>query len=82
MSSRAAVQTLPQMTLPEVPIEKWLSPKELAGCFGLKEDSAEAWIHNGIVPRRYVKFCGRRRMRIHPAIVEKLEEDFEAAHDR
>ena len=81
MPARAATQTRSQSALPEVPVERWLSPKELAGHFGLKEDSAEAWIHDVTVPRRYVKFCGRWRMRIHPAVLPELEKIFEEAHD-
>src|SRR5208283_1930769 len=30
--------------LPELPIGEWLSPKELAGRFGLKEYSAYRWL--------------------------------------
>jgi hypothetical protein len=69
-----------QSALPSVPPEQWLSPKELAGKFGLKEDSAERWIRDGTVPRRYVKRGGDRRLRVHPAVLPILEKAFAAAH--
>lgn len=70
-----------QIELPNVQIEKWLSPKEVAGHFGLKEDSAERWIADGTVPRHLVKFCGRWRMRVHPSALPILEKIFEEAHE-
>lgn len=70
-----------QSDLPNLPIERWLAPKELAGHFGLKEDSAERWIREGIVPRQFVRYCGRWRIRVHPAVIPILERDFEQAHE-
>lgn len=70
----------PQFELPHLPVEKWLTPKELAGIWGLKEDSAERWVANRTVPQKFVKYCGRR-IRIHPAAVPHLEEVFAAAHN-
>lgn len=70
-----------QIELPHIEIEKWLSPKELAGIWGLKEDSAERWIADGTVPEKFVEHCGRWRLRVHPAAVPILREIFAAAHD-
>lgn len=65
----------------KLPLEKWLSPKQLAAHFGLKEDSGERWIREGTVPRRLIRFCGRRRMLVHPDAVQLLENIFETAHE-
>jgi hypothetical protein len=70
-----------QPDLPDLAIERWLAPKELAGHFGLKEDSAYTWLADGTIPRRYIRYCGRWRMRIHPAAIPELEKIFERAHE-
>ena len=64
--------------LAEVPIEKWLSPKEVAGHFGLTAFSAYRWINEGIVEDHFVRRCGQRRLRIHPAAIPMLEKKFAA----
>lgn len=68
--------------LPQLPIEQWLTPKELAAHFGLKEDSAYRWIDEGTVEDRFIKHCGTRRLFIHPAALAQLEKLFTAAHGR
>ncbi len=75
------VKTIMPTELPDLPIGKWLAPKEVAGHFGLNEDSAYNWINDGTISRRYIRYCGRMRMRIHPAVLAELEKEFEAAHD-
>jgi hypothetical protein len=70
-----------QFDLPLLPIDRWLAPKELAAHFGLQEASAYLWLADGTVPRRYIRYCGRWRMRIHPAAIPELEKIFEAAHE-
>jgi hypothetical protein len=70
---------VPQV-LPEVPVEQWLSPKQLAAHFGLKEDSAYLWRSNGTIPPAYIKKFGNWRYKFHPAVVSLLEKDFAAAH--
>jgi predicted site-specific integrase-resolvase len=67
----------PDLTLP---LEKWLSPKELAAHFGLSEDSAYRWLDEGTIARRFVRHCGRWRIRIHPAAIAELQKIFEQAH--
>jgi hypothetical protein len=67
--------------LPNVLLEEWLAPKELAAHFGLAEDSAYRWISEGTLPRRFVRFCGRRRMLIHPSAIQELERQFESSHE-
>jgi hypothetical protein len=66
--------------LPEVLIEKWLSPKEVAGHFGLSQFSAYRWISEGLVPENYVRHCGKWRLRVHPSVIPLLEEKFARAH--
>lgn len=75
------MNSVAQPDLPLLPIERWLAPKELAGIWGLKEDSAERWVSEGIIPQKFVRYCGRWRIRIHPAVVPILERDFAAAHN-
>jgi len=72
--------TLESVELPAVPIEKWLSPKEVAGHFGLSPFSAYRWINEGIVPEHYFRRCGLWRLRVHPAVIPMLEKKFAAAH--
>lgn len=69
-----------QPDLPHLPIEKWLSPKEVAGHFGLQEDSAYRWHNEGLIRRELVRYCGRWRIRVHPAAIRELEILFEDAH--
>ena len=63
------------------PIEEYLSPKEVAGHFGLSPFSAYRWIGEGIVPENYVRRCGKSRLRLHPSVIPLLEEKFAGAHD-
>ncbi|HEV2331202.1 MAG TPA: hypothetical protein VGY56_20665 [Verrucomicrobiae bacterium] len=65
--------------LPEVPIEQWLSAKQLAAEFFLNEDSAYRWRKSGTIPPDFV---GRLKgeYRFHPAIIPFLNAAFEAAH--
>jgi len=64
-----------------IPLEKWLSPKELAGHWGLKADSAENWIADGTVPRQMVRHCGRKRLLVHPDAIPLLQQIWNAAHE-
>ena len=68
--------------LPEFPIEKWLSPKEVAGHFGLSPFSAYRWRSNGFIPPAYVKKFGGWFYKFHPAVVSVLEKNFEEAHSK
>ena len=68
--------------LPEVPIEKWLSPKEVAGHFGLSPFSAYRWRSNGFIPPAYVKKFGGWFYKFHPAVVSLLEKSFTAGHSK
>ncbi len=69
---------LESVDLPEVPIEKWLLPKEVAGHFGLSPFSAYRWINEGIVPESFIRRCGSWRLRVHPAVIPMLEKKFAA----
>jgi Helix-turn-helix domain len=66
--------------LPEVPIEQWLSPKQIGAHFGLSSDSVYRWRSNGTIPPAFVKKFGGWRYKFHPGVVSLLEKDFEAAH--
>jgi hypothetical protein len=69
------------LALPEVPIEQWLTAKQLAAHFGgLDEQSAYRWRSNGSIPPAYIKKFGNWRYKFHPAVVSLLEKDFAAAH--
>lgn len=68
--------------LPQLPIERWITPKQLAEHFGLKVDSAYRWIDEETVDSRFVKRCGTRRLLIHPAALPELEKIFAAEHNR
>lgn len=63
----------------DCPIDKYLSPKEVAGHFDLSPFSAYRWIGEGIVPENYVRRCGKSRLRLHPSIIPLLEEKFAGA---
>jgi len=58
----------------------WLTPKELSGHFGLLEDSAYRWIDGGLIPKRWLKYGGRRRIFIRSAAIPHLEKNFRNAH--
>ena len=66
----------------EPPIDCWLSPKQVAGYFGLTRSSTYRWINEGLVPAKFVRFCGRRQKRLHPAAVPLLEREFASGHER
>ena len=69
--------------LPEVPIEQYLSAKELAAHFGgLDEQSAYRWRSNGIIPQKYIKKFGNRNYKFHPAVTSFLENKFAETHSR
>jgi len=70
----------PPAELPDIPIEDWLAPKEIAGHFGLSAWSAYRWVNEGVIPQNHVKYSGNWRIRIHPAAVPMLEKAFAAAH--
>jgi predicted site-specific integrase-resolvase len=69
-----------QIELPNLPIEKWLSPKEVAGHFGLSAFSTYRWINEGLIPQEFVRNCGMWRYRLHPKVIEHLQEKFATAH--
>lgn len=78
MKPNAALEPPAQPALSEVPIEKWLAPKEVAGHFGLSQFSAYRWINEGIVPEQFFRRCGQWRLRVHPAVIPFLEKKFAA----
>ena len=66
---------------------EWLTPKELAGIFGRTEDSVYRW-RRELIPdvhpklgHRLIRYCGIRRILLHPDVVGLLEEKFSRAHD-
>jgi hypothetical protein len=65
-----------QQELPQLAIDLWKTPKEVAGHFGLKEDSAYRWMDDGTIEQKYIKYCGRWRMRLHPEVIPILEKIF------
>jgi len=69
-----------QPDLPELAIEQWLSPKEVAGHFGLSPFSAYRWIGEGLIPEKYVRCCGMWRLRLHPAVIPILQKKFIENH--
>ena len=68
------------MALPNVPFDQWLSAKQVAGEFGLKEDSAYRWHKKGFIPEEFVRCGRRRRFNFYPAIITHLEKTFAALH--
>ncbi|MBI3418117.1 MAG: hypothetical protein HY043_22745 [Verrucomicrobia bacterium] len=65
----------------------WLTAKELAGHFGLNEESAYRW-RREIIPEvhpetqtRLIRYAGKMRIFFHVDCVSFLEERFAAAHD-
>jgi hypothetical protein len=69
-----------QTGLPKVPIEQWLSPRQIAAHFGLSAFSAYRWRSNGTIPPAYFKKFGGWRYKFHPGMVSLLEEVFAAPH--
>jgi hypothetical protein len=67
-------------TLPDVPIEQWLSAKELAARFGLSPFSAYRWRSDGMIPPAFVKKSGDWFYKFHPAVIPVIEDVFSAAH--
>jgi hypothetical protein len=77
-------QVLPEHpALPELPIEQWLTTAQLAAHFGgLDAQSAYRWLGQGIIPESYIKKCGKRRRKFHPAVIPVLEKIFAASHSK
>lgn len=65
-----------QTELAPLPYDRWLTAKQLAAEFSLNEESAYRWRDSGIVPERFVKYCGSRRLLFHPETVRWLEVYF------
>lgn len=61
---------------------QWLAPKELAGHFGLADDSAYRWIADGLIPDRWLKHQGKRRLLVNRAALPHLEQIFKKSHSR
>lgn len=80
--NRMAAQPLyaAQPDLPHVPIERWLSAKEVAGHFGLSPFSAYRWVNEGLIPDSHVRYCGMCRIRLHPDVIGLLRKKFAANH--
>ena len=68
----------PEFTL--MSIEQWLSPKEVAGHFGLSPFSAYRWIDEGLIPQNMIRYCGMWRIRIHPGVIAILQKKFAENH--
>lgn len=66
--------------LPELPIEQWLSPQQLAAHFGLSDGRANGWLRKGYIPPAYIKQIGKNRFKFHPSVIPVLEEVFAASH--
>jgi predicted site-specific integrase-resolvase len=64
-----------------VPLNQWLSAKQVAGYFGLQQWSAYRWREEGTVPEPFVKRSGRWRILFHPDVIPLLEKVFEQAHE-
>jgi len=62
-------------------IEKWLTPKEVAGHFGLTPFSAYRWVSEGLIPEQFIRFCGMWRIRLHPDVIPILQRKFAENHD-
>ena len=64
----------------DLAIERWLSPKEVAGHFGLSAFSAYRWVNEGLIPSTHVHYCGMWRIRLHPGVIPILAKKFQANH--
>lgn len=62
-----------------VPLERWLTAKQVAGEFALKAQSAYRWFNEGRIPTGYAKPCGTRRLLFHPDVIAELQKQFEAS---
>ena len=67
--------------------KEWLTPKELAGHFGLNEESAYRW-RRELIPdthpktkRRLIRYGGMARIFFHVDVIPFLDDLFTAAHD-
>jgi hypothetical protein len=65
-----------QIELPNLPIEEWLSPKEVAAHFDLTAWTAYRWVNEGIIPDKFVRYCGLWRVRLHPDVLPYLQKKF------
>ena len=83
-----------QLTLSTWNAKEWLTPKELAGYFGLNEESAYRW-RGELIPdqvevrgekgevriQRLIRYTGTARFLFHVTCIPFLEEKFSSAHD-
>jgi hypothetical protein len=68
------------MNLPQIPIEQWLSAKQVAVEFGVNEDTVLRWWHQGLptgrdIPDRYVKRRGFKDYLFRPEVVEFIRSE-------
>jgi hypothetical protein len=61
-----------------VPLDRWLTAKQVAGHFALNEESVYRWRQEGKIPAQYFKLCGTRRLLFHPDAIALLQAKFEA----
>jgi hypothetical protein len=76
-----------QLVAPVLDQREWLTPKELAGRFGLNEESAYRW-RRELIPdvhpktkRKLVRYAGTRLLFFHVDTIGYLEQKFAEAHD-
>lgn len=74
----AELAVLPKSDPAALPLDRWLTAKQVAGHFALNEESVYRWRKEGKIPARYFKLCGRRRFLFHPDVLAYLEMQFRA----
>jgi hypothetical protein len=66
--------------LSDVPLEKWLGAKQVAAEFGVNEDTALRWWHEGLptgkdIPEQFMRRRGFRDYLFHPAVIEFIRAE-------
>lgn len=71
-----------ETALPEVPMEKFLSAKEIGAQFGVDEDTVLRWWHQGLptgkeIPREYHRRRGFFGHLFHPQVLDFIRREQE-----
>jgi len=67
-------------SLPDLPLEQWLSAKAVGAHFSLSEESVYRWRGQAMIPDRFVRFRSKRNFLFHPLVIDHLKETFAKAH--
>lgn len=66
--------------LPSLPLDQWLTAKELAARLGVSPQSVHRWRDEGAIPEGLWRRCGFKLVYFRPESVAWLQERFDEAH--